>query len=288
MIKIASLQYKLEQLDWTSYKTKIRSLINTVIRENVKLILLPEYAGTELGGNFDNDAELYEAIQPILPNFIEFYKKISTEYMIHLLPGTIPVKISNNRYVNRAYFFGPNGHFGHQDKLNLTQFEKHSNLFTKGNNQTIFSTIFGKIGIAICYDSEFPEAVRQLIRAGAWLILVPSYTTSLAGYYRVKLSCRARAIENQCYMATSYSVQGSKLGCKRKEKTIGRAAIFSPIDHGFPSNGIIAEGKLDKKEIVYAEINQENIKNVRLHGDVHNFNDFIKETRTHTLDEVYI
>lgn len=288
MLKIASIQYKLEPLNWMSYTAKIQSLINTVVIEKVNLILLPEYAGTEIGGNFDNDAELYAAIQTILPNFIEFYKKISTDYKIYILPGTIPVKISDNSYVNRAYFFGPKGYFGYQDKLNLTQFEKHSNLFAKGNAQTIFKTIFGKIGIVICYDSEFPETVRQLIKAGAWLILVPSYTTSLAGYNRVKQSCRARAIENQCYMATSYTVQGSKLGSKIKESTIGRAAIFSPIDQGFPSDGIIAEGKLNKKEIVYAKINQENIQNVRLHGDVHNFNDFIQETRKHSLHKVHI
>ncbi|WP_263261174.1 carbon-nitrogen hydrolase family protein [Pseudomonas sp. RIT-PI-S] len=57
-----------------------------------------------------------------------------------------------------------------------------------------------KLGLLICYDVEFPEAVRELALAGADLIVVP--TANMAGFEVVaQVTVRARAYENGCYLA---------------------------------------------------------------------------------------
>jgi predicted amidohydrolase len=57
-----------------------------------------------------------------------------------------------------------------------------------------------KLGLLICYDVEFPEAVRQLALAGAQLVLVP--TANMVGFETVAhITVRARAYENGCYLA---------------------------------------------------------------------------------------
>lgn len=57
-----------------------------------------------------------------------------------------------------------------------------------------------KLGLLICYDLEFPENARRLALAGAELILVP--TANMQPYeFIADVTVRARAIENQCFVA---------------------------------------------------------------------------------------
>ena len=77
--------------------------------------------------------------------------------------------------------------------VTLTRFESEEWGISPGQASQVFETSLGVIGAAICYDSEFPLLVRSQIAQGAELVLVPSCTDTLAGYYRVALSCRARA-----------------------------------------------------------------------------------------------
>ncbi len=283
MIKLAVNQYQMENLSsWDEYVKKITLLITQAKNANVNLLLLPEYAGVEIGGHHETDLQLYKSIQALIPKYRELFQDFSVKHKMYIQPGTVIEEISPNYFVNRAYFFAPNGKIGYQDKLQLTAFEKNLSVIQRGQQQTLFETAFGKIGIAICYDSEFPEIVRRLVFAGASLILVPSYTTSLAGYYRVSLSCRARALENQCYVATAFMVGTDSLS-GAPEETMGYAAVFSPVDTGFPDDGIITQCASSNPAMMLADLDCKKLDDVRENGQVHNFkdiqmhNEFIKQ-----------
>lgn len=274
MIKIASCQYQIENLlDWQCYVAKIESLISEAKQQGVQLILLPEYAGVEVAcARYETDRNLFKTLQAKVPQYIEFYSDLARRHHMYIQPGTMIVEIAPGRYVNRAYFFGPEGEQGYQDKLQLTEYEKKLRVMQYGEQKKLFKASWGDVGIAICYDSEFPEIVRFLVDAGALLILVPSYTTSMAGYNRVLLSCRARAIENQCYVAVSYVVNTVNLSAG-VENTFGQAAILSPVDKGFPDDGIIAQGKMNEVSMIVADIYLEKLLTVREQGEVRNFAD---------------
>ena len=101
----------------------------------------------------------------------------------------------------------------------------------------MFDTALGRIGVLICYDSEFPLLARAQIEAGAQLLLVPSCTDSLHGYWRVRLAAQARALEGQCY-----AIQAPLVGNAEWSPAIdinrGAAGIFGPPDGAFPDDGI--------------------------------------------------
>lgn len=276
MIKIAVCQYQIELLStWSNYVTKIESLVAQAKQQGVQVLLLPEYAGTEIAcAQYRSDPELYQALQSLIPQYLDFYKSLASRHQLYIVSGTILEETAPARYVNRAYFFGPKGERGFQDKLQLTEYEKQTKVIQHGLSQNLFQTPFGTIGIAICYDSEFPEIVRGLVQAGASLILVPSYTSSLAGYHRVFLSCRARAIENQCYVAVSYVV-GTAVLSGDPEETYGHAVVLGPADNGFPDDGIIAQSQsaINQAALLTTDIEFDKISLVRKQGQVHNFSD---------------
>jgi predicted amidohydrolase len=78
------------------------------------------------------------------------------------------------------------------------------------------------IGILICYDVEFPEAVRTLVYAGADLIAVP--TALMEGYCRVaEKVVPARAYESEIYVAyvNRCGFEGDLIYC-------GRSCLVGP------------------------------------------------------------
>lgn len=274
MMRIALMQYQLSTDDWNAYIKKVETWVVYAKNKQAHLIVFPEYAGIEIGkATCKSDADLYLSMQPLLNQYIEFFQKLAHQYQMYIIAGTILASDASGKYFNRSYFFSPSMKVGYQDKQHLTEYEKSSELLVAGSVLNLFETQFGKMGIAICYDSEFPEIVRSFIKEGAWLIVVPTFTTTMAGYYRVSLSSRARAIENQCYVATSCMVGTVRRGTINPEETFGNAGIYSPADIGFPEHGIVAEGSMNQEACVISDIYPERIKIVRKKGQVHNYED---------------
>ena len=75
------------------------------------------------------------------------------------------------------------------------------NMFSAGTDHFPLIELDGwRLGLLICYDVEFPEAVRHLALAGAGLIVVP--TANMVPFdFVCEVTVRARAFENQCYLA---------------------------------------------------------------------------------------
>ena len=151
----------------------------------------------------------------------------------------------------------------------MTRFERETWDVVPDGPLTLFDTPLGKIGVVICYDSEFPLLARALIDAGAEILLAPSCTDSPAGFTRVRLGAMGRALENQCITVHSPTV-GSCDFCPAVDENHGRAAIYGPPDHGFPASGILAETPLNVAGWAYADIDLAAIHTLRRDGGVLN------------------
>jgi predicted amidohydrolase len=114
------------------------------------------------------------------------------------------------------------------------------------------------------------------VELGANLILVPSCTDTRAGYYRVRIGCQARALENQCYVVQA-SLVGDAAWSEAVDINCGAAAIYTPVDRGFPDDGILAIGEYNRVQWVYADVDLQAIAVVRQEGQVFNFKDWPKQ-----------
>lgn len=67
---------------------------------------------------------------------------------------------------------------------------------TPGNSYPVFQTDFGKVGLLICWDVQFPEPARAMALQGAEMILLPIWGGS-------EVLAQARAIENSLFLISS-------------------------------------------------------------------------------------
>ncbi len=282
-VKIAAAQYDISFLEtWENYQKKSEFWVRDAAEQGAKILLFPEYNTMELASLFSKAVysslnEQLGALQTVHKTFLNLFQSLSQQYQCLIQAGSFPVQISEGVYHNRAYLFMPNGEIDFQDKMMMTRFENEQWLINAGEELKTFDTEFGRIAINICYDSEFPLLARQQVEMGANLILVPSCTDTVAGFHRVKIGCQARALENQCYVVQAALV-GDAPWSPAVDVNIGAAGIYTPVDYGFPDNGILSSGEFNKSQWVFADIDLELCEKVRAEGQVFNYRDWALQT----------
>ena len=277
--RLAAAQYDIGFLqNWSEYAAKINQWVADAVGQGAKMLLFPEYFSMELASLFPE--EVYKslskqlvALQTIYPDFLALFGDLAKRHRVYILAGSFPVQQDDGNYRNRSWLFRPDGSSDYQDKLQMTRFENEQWLITAGKEIKLLDTEFGRIGVNICYDSEFPIIARQQVEAGADLILVPSCTDTMAGYHRVRIGCQARALENQCYVVQSPTV-GLAPWSEAVDVNIGAAAIYTPVDYGYPDNGVLAIGEMNQAQWVFADIDLSTIAKVRETGQVFNYRDW--------------
>lgn len=271
-MKIAAAAYPIDWHDsWQSYEDKIIRWVEEAAGQGADLLVFPEYGAMELsslaGEKVAADLEgSIRAVADLNDRVAELHSRLAQAHGVYILAASGPV-YTGGRPVNRACFYGPKGQVGHQDKQIMTMFERDPWDVMSGDPLTVFDTDLGKIGVLICYDSEFPLLGRALVEAGAEIILVPSCTDALAGYWRVRVGSMARALEGQCIVVHAPTV-GAAPWSPAVDENHGAAGVYGPPDTGFPPTGVLAEGVLNQPGWVYATCDSGAVAQVRAEGVV--------------------
>ena len=274
-MKIAAAAYPMEVLpDWTAYAQKIDAWVSKAADQGAELLVFPEYGAMELATleGPDAAADLERSLSAVSAHVAKadmLHSDLAARYKVHILAASAPVFDAElgPRPVNRARLFAPQGGMGVQDKQIMTRFEREDWGVAPGGPLSLFDTSLGRIGILICYDSEFPLLGRAL--AGADVILVPSCTEALAGYSRVRIGAQARALEAQCVTVMASTV-GACDWSEAVDLNTGCGGVFGPPDVGFPPTGVLAEGTLDQPGWTCAEVDPKAVARVRDDGVVLN------------------
>lgn len=272
-IRVAAAAYPLSYLNsLDDYRTKLTRWVDDAA--DCDLLLFPEYGALELAtlGGPEIAGDLKRALQEAARHknaLRELHEELARNYQCYLLAGSIPYFVDEKIY-NRALLFGPDGLIGHQDKQIITPTEIAIWDLSSNPGLQIFDTPIGRLGVLICYDSEFPLLARQLAEREVEILLVPSYTNSLAGYHRVRIGAMARALESQCVV-----LHAPLIGASSWNQTIGdaqgAAAIYAPPDGFWPETGIISIGELNTPGWTKAEFNRTQVAKSRRSGTVLTF-----------------
>ncbi len=280
-MKIATAAYNLDWLDsWAQYEDKLDAWVSKAAGQGAELLVFPEYGAMELStlagaeGAGDLERSIW-AVSERMDQAQAVHRKLACEYNVHILGASAPVQAGPGRPVNRAEFYAPSGEQDHQDKQIMTRFEREDWSIAPGGPLKIFETALGRIGVLICYDSEFPLLGRALSEAD--VILAPSCTEALSGYWRVRIGAMARALENQCVTVMA-SLVGNNDWSQSVDANTGAGGVFGPPDKGFPQTGVLAGGVLNQPGWTYADVDLSAIAEVRADGHVLNRSHWTEQT----------
>ncbi|GHF91207.1 bifunctional GNAT family N-acetyltransferase/carbon-nitrogen hydrolase family protein [Thalassotalea marina] len=237
------------------------------------LALLPEFFNAPLMGLEDHKTSLdaIKALALFSDEIIENISKLAVSYNINIIAGSLPV-IKEGQLYNVSYLCRRDGTMETQFKIHPTPHEKRAWIMQGGDQVQVFDTDFGKIGILICYDVEFPELSRLQNEKGMQMLLVPFWTDTKNAYLRVRCCAQARAIENECYVVIAGSV-GNLPKVESADIQYAQSAVFSPSDFSFPHDAIMAESTPNTEMTIIVDLDLTKLEKLRYEGSVQNYVD---------------
>ena len=235
--------------------------------------LFPEFFNAPLmaGNNHLSTPDAIRELAKYTDEIVQKFAEFSISYNINIITGSMPEIIDGNLY-NVGYLCRRDGTMERYEKLHVTPDEAKVWGMQGGTKLQAFDTDCGKIGILICYDSEFPELSRLLADEGMDILFIPFLTDTQNGYSRVRNCAQARAIENECYVAIAGSV-GNLPNVQNMDIQFAQSMVFTPCDFSFPTNGIKAEATPNTEMILIADVDISLLRELNQFGAVRNLRD---------------
>ncbi|GAA2407323.1 carbon-nitrogen hydrolase family protein [Actinomadura vinacea] len=196
-----------------------------VERSGAELVVLPESCTTGFDPALPAE-ELWEAVSEIPGPVTEPFQETARDLGVHLCFGTYERGPDRGTVYNSAVLTGPDGAvLGVYRKTHPFRVEdsRHGGWATPGSEVCVVDTGLGRIGMAICFDGDFPELWRIQAVRGAELICRPSALLRSADIW--ELTCRARAYDEHVYVVGANAVGADPGGTLY----FGNSMIVTPI-----------------------------------------------------------
>jgi predicted amidohydrolase len=192
---------------------------------------------------------------------LKAYRALATELKIHLHIGSLALRASPERAVNRSFLIGPDGMvIASYDKIHMFDIDlpggesyRESANYQPGETAVIADLPWGRIGLTICYDVRFPALYRALAEAGASFLTVPSAFTVRTGEAHWHTLLRARAIENGCFVFAAAQAGTHE----SKRQSFGHSLIIDPW------GVVLAEGGATETGVFMAKIDPAKVETAR-------------------------
>jgi beta-ureidopropionase len=207
----------------------------------------------------EQDIKWYQTAESVPGPIIERLSPYAKKYaMVMVIP--VYERAIDGVYYNTAAVVDADGQYlGKFRKIQIPHtwpgfWEKF--YFKPGNlGFPVFDTAYAKIGIFICYDRHFPECARILALKGAEILFNPSATTAGKSQYLWELEQPAQAVANGVFIGAN-----NRVGLE-KPWEFGR--FYGSSYFVDPKGEILVKGSEDRDEIVIADLDLEQIREVR-------------------------
>jgi len=192
-------------------------------------------------------------------------RDVSAELAVWLVIGSLLLRSgdADERFVNRCFVLGPDGGIrARYDKIHMFDVDlpdgesyRESTAFRPGAAAVVADTAGARLGLSICYDLRFPALYRDLARAGAQVLTIPSAFTVPTGKAHWRALLRARAIETGCFVLAPAQSGQHDATDGRSRRTYGHSLAVNPwgeviADAGEPTGVTLVE--LDLAEVAEA------------------------------------
>jgi formamidase len=214
-----------------------------------QLILAPELHLSAQPRLLEEQADYPDEVAVPIPGpLTKSLSELSRKHDVWLVPGTVFERADDGRLLNTALAFSPQGELVARYRKVFT-WQPHEECAPGDRFVTFDIADIGRVGLAICYDGNFPEAFRQLAWMGAEVVLQPTLTTTSDRPAELVLA-RANAIANQLYVVSVNAASPAGLG---------RSILVDP-------EGIARVEAGEGEELVTDVIDLDAVARVRRHG----------------------
>ncbi len=184
----------------------------------------------------------------------------SRQHGVTLVGGSITERREGREKLsNTSLVFGSDGQIvATYRKIHLFDVEvggvvyRESEAEEPGDAPVVASVEGWGVGLTVCYDVRFPELYRILALEGAELTTVPAHFTTPTGKDHWHVLLRARAIENQLYVAAAAQVGETLPG----KPAYGRSLIADPW-------GTVLAQAPDEQTVIVAELDRARLLDIR-------------------------
>ncbi|KAL0933499.1 nitrilase family protein [Colletotrichum truncatum] len=212
-VKIACIQFASGPDKPVNLKEAHR-LVLEASSKGAGIVVLPECFNSPYSTtSFPAYAEVLQPAPPPEESSPSFHalSRMAKDANVYLIGGSIPELESDTRNIyNTTLVFSPDGELlGQHRKAHLFDVDfpgkmtfRESDTLSPGNSiTTVELPEYGTIGLGICYDIRFAEFSTVASRRGAFALIFPSAFNSTTGPLHWELLARARALDNQLYVA---------------------------------------------------------------------------------------
>lgn len=271
MAKLLAQSVRLALIQSNTGSTKPQNLANArsrvleASRAGARIIVLPECFNSPYGTQyFPKYAETLIPSPPTEEQSPSFHalSRLAKEAQAYLVGGSIPeYETAGKNYFNTSMTFNPQGQvIATHRKMHLFNIDipgkirfQESEVLSPGNKVTLIDIPeYGRIAVAICYDIRFPELATIAARHDAFLLLYPGAFNLTTGKLHWELQARARAMDNQVYVGVCSPARDMQ-------------ATYNAWGHSMivdPNAEILSEAN-EKEAIIYADLNNERIEEIR-------------------------
>lgn len=234
--------------------SKARGLIREAAAQGAKLVVLPECFNSPYGTGF-----FPEYAEKIPGESTQVLSEAAKESGVYLVGGSIPEEDGGKLY-NTCPVFGPDGslvlkhrkiHLFDIDVPGKIRFQESETL-SPGSSLSVFDTPFCKVGVGICYDIRFAELAQLYAKKNCQLLVYPGAFNMTTGPAHWELLQRARAVDNQVYVATASPARDET----SSYVAWGHSTVVNPWGEVITKAG-------SEETVVYADIDLQYLADVR-------------------------
>ncbi|MCA9409455.1 MAG: carbon-nitrogen hydrolase family protein [Candidatus Omnitrophica bacterium] len=238
---------------------KAVDLVRKAIQKKSQFILLPEVFSYR--GNIESRKQLQTVAEKIPGPSTTPIIDLARKHKVFILAGSVYEKApAQQKVFNTSILINPSGKIvGKYRKMNLFNAVigrkkiREANNFLSGRKTVKTKVGNFNVGLSICYDLRFSELYKKYASEGVDVLCVPAAFTQETGKAHWKILLQARAIENFCYVLAPNQTGTDNRGVAN----YGHSMIIDPW------GTVLAEASGTKEEIIYADLDFENIKIIR-------------------------
>ncbi|KAH3673233.1 hypothetical protein WICPIJ_009876 [Wickerhamomyces pijperi] len=265
-LNIALLQLKTSPIKHENFTSARRLLTQALTKSpNLDLVVLPECF------NSPYSIKLFRQYCEPIPSgeTTHFLSNLAKEFNVNLIGGSYPEKTPEGIY-NTSTVFNQQGELiAKHRKVHLFDVDipgkitfQESKVLQPGSKSTVFDISSQRsktpfkttVGLGICYDLRFPELAHKMARQphSSSLLVYPGAFNTITGPLHWELLARARAVDNQCFVALCSPARDPDA----KYLAYGHSIIVDPVGR------VIAEAG-EGEEILTCEIELDDVNEFR-------------------------